>query len=189
MTTTGTHVPRVRYQVAASLDGFIAPHPGALGPGRADHDWIPMDPEIDFGALFRQFDTLLMGRKTFAGLAAQGQGGSTGAFGMRTCVVSRTLAPSDHPGLRIVNDDLAGAVADLKRAARKDIWLFGGGELCASLLALGLVDRVEVALLPVLLGDGVALSGRIAGEHRLRLANQRTYASSGTVLLEYDVVR
>ena len=49
---------RVRYQVAASLDGFIA------GPN-GEFDWIVMDPEIDFAALVAEFDTLLMGRHTF----------------------------------------------------------------------------------------------------------------------------
>ena len=49
---------RLRYQVASSLDGFIATEDGG-------YDWIPMDPEIDFGALFAQFDTLVMGRKTY----------------------------------------------------------------------------------------------------------------------------
>ena len=49
---------RIRYSVAMSLDGFIA------GP-KGESDWIVMDPEIDFGALFAQFDTILMGRKTF----------------------------------------------------------------------------------------------------------------------------
>jgi hypothetical protein len=47
---------RVRYQVAASLDGYVA------GP-KGEADWIPMDPDIDFSALFGQFDTLLMGRR------------------------------------------------------------------------------------------------------------------------------
>jgi hypothetical protein len=36
---------RLRYQVAVSLDGFIA------GPNH-EADWIVMDPSIDFGALF-----------------------------------------------------------------------------------------------------------------------------------------
>jgi len=49
---------RIRYQVAMSLDGYIA------GP-KGEYDWIPMDPEIDFGEVFSQFDTLLMGRRTF----------------------------------------------------------------------------------------------------------------------------
>ena len=43
---------RIRYQMAMSLDGFIA------GP-KGEADWIVMDPEIDFGAIFSRFDTLL----------------------------------------------------------------------------------------------------------------------------------
>ena len=46
---------RVRYLVAMSLDGYIA---GPIG----EADWIIMDPDIDFGALFERFDTFLMGR-------------------------------------------------------------------------------------------------------------------------------
>jgi hypothetical protein len=46
---------RVRYVVAMSLDGYIA---GPIG----EADWIIMDPDIDFGALFERLDTFLMGR-------------------------------------------------------------------------------------------------------------------------------
>ena len=49
---------RVRYSVAMSLDGYIA------GP-KGEYDWIVADPEIDFRALFDQFDTFFIGRKTF----------------------------------------------------------------------------------------------------------------------------
>jgi dihydrofolate reductase len=60
---------RLRYQAAASLDGFIA------GPN-GEHDWIVMDPAIDLGELFREFDTAVMGRKTFEVLTAQGGDGA-----------------------------------------------------------------------------------------------------------------
>ena len=50
---------RIRYSVATSVDGYIA------GPN-GESDWIIMDPEIDFHALFGQFDTVLMGRKSRA---------------------------------------------------------------------------------------------------------------------------
>jgi dihydrofolate reductase len=60
---------RLRYQVAVSLDGFIA------GPN-GEHDWIVMDPSIDFAALFEEFDTAVMGRKTYEVLTAQGGQGT-----------------------------------------------------------------------------------------------------------------
>ena len=53
---------RIRYAVATSLDGYIA------GP-KGEADWIIMDPEIDFRAIFAQFDTVLIGRRTFEGMA------------------------------------------------------------------------------------------------------------------------
>lgn len=170
---------RLRYQVAASLDGYIA------GPN-GEADWIPMDPDIDFGALFAQFDTLLMGRRTFDGMVAQGNAGG-GAFGMKTVVVSRTLKGVDHPGATIVSGDLAGKVAALKAEPGKDIWLFGGGELFRSCLALGLVDTVEIAVVPVLLGGGRPLLPAPASRAPLTLTRQQHYPKSGIMLLEYGV--
>src|ERR1700704_4505880 len=82
-----TNPRRVRYSVAMSLDGFIA------GP-KGEHDWIIMDPSLDFAALFKQFDTLLMGRRTFE--LMQKSGGAT-MGGMQTIVFSRTLRQSDFP--------------------------------------------------------------------------------------------
>ena len=137
---------RICYQVAMSLDGYIA------GPN-GEYDWIIMDPEIDFAALFNRFDTLLMGRQTF--VASQQQHGSGPAFGMKTIVVSHTLRPEDYPDVTIISENLSEKLMRLRAEPGKDIWLFGGGSLFRSLLDLGLVDVVEVAVIPVLLGKGV----------------------------------
>jgi dihydrofolate reductase len=170
---------RVRYVVATSLDGYIA---GPNGEG----DWIVMDPELDFAALVAGFDTLLMGRKTFAPLA--GGGGHGGPFaGMTIVVASRTLNPKAHPAVTVVSEDLGGAVRRLKRQPGKDVWLFGGGDLFRSLVGLGLVDTVELAVIPVLLGQGVPLLRAPAERAALKLAAHRVYAATGTVSLTYEV--
>lgn len=167
---------RVRYQVAASLDGDVA------GP-HGEADWIVMDPDIDFAAIFTQFDTFLMGRKTFTAMA--GRGGS--GLGGRTFVFSRTLDPKAHPGVTIVADRAAETVAALKAEPGKDIWLFGGGELFRSLAMLHLVDRVEVAVVPVLLGGGIPLLPPPASRITLKLEGHQLYPRSGIVHLDYAI--
>jgi dihydrofolate reductase len=78
-------------------------------------------------------------------------------------------------------------VAELRAKPGKDIALFGGGELFRSLLAAGLVDRIEVAVVPVLLGGGIPLLPPPAGRATLKLRKQRVYETTGIVSLQYDI--
>lgn len=167
---------RIRYQVACSLDGYIA------GP-QGEYDWIVDEPTIDFGAIFAQFDTLLMGRKTYDLMIEQG---NTGMFGKEAVVVSRTLKLEDHPDVTIVSDDLMARVRELRDQPGKDIWLFGGGELFRSLLELDLVDTVEPAVIPVVLGGGIPFLPGPPIQRSLTLTGHHVYPS-GIVGLEYEV--
>ena len=166
---------RVRLSVAMSLDGYIA------GPN-GESDWILIDPDIDFAALMGACDAVLLGRKTYE--AARQQGGAGGMPGMEAHVFSRTLRQADCPGV-IVSDKPAETLVALKAKRGKDIWLFGGGSLFRSFLELGLVDAVEVAVIPVLLGDGVPLLPQPARQSKLKLVKHRVYEKTGTVSLEY----
>jgi dihydrofolate reductase len=118
----------------------------------------------------------------------QAMGGAGSAPGVRSVVISRTMRQADHPDITIVND-AEPFVAELKTQTGKDIWLWGGGELFHSLLRAGLVDGVDVGVIPVLLGGGIPLLPTPAPRTLLVLRNQRVYERSGIVGLEYDVVR
>ena len=169
----------VRFGGAVSLDGYIA------GPN-GEYDWIVMDPEMDFAAMMRRYDTFLIGRKTFDAMRQMGTDGQE-TPGIQNIIFSRTLRAADFPNLRI-EGDAERVVRELRGQPGKDIALFGGGELFRSLLAARLVDHVEVAMVPVLLGAGVPLLPSPAPRTKLALRNQRVYEKSGTVLLEYEVV-
>jgi dihydrofolate reductase len=167
---------RIRYAVASSLDGYIA------GP-KGEADWIIMDPEIDFRALFEQFDTFLIGRRTFEAMIGRGQGKTPG---MKTFVFSRTLRQQDYSEVKIVAQGMEETVAALRAEEGKDIWLFGGGSLFRSLLEARLVDTVEVAIVPVLLGGGIPLFPSPAKQTKLKLTGHKVY-KTGIVSLVYSV--
>jgi dihydrofolate reductase len=166
---------RVRYSVAMSLDGYIADPKGC-------YDWIVIDPEIDFDAMFKEYDAVVMGRKSYD--MAKQQGGY-GMPGPKAYVVSKTLKQADCPDATVLADPKA--VADLKKMKGKDIWLFGGGELFRSLLELRLVDAIEVAVIPVLLGSGLPMLPAPAARAKLKLIKHTLFKKTGTLLLNYDV--
>ena len=97
---------RVRYSVAASLDGFIA---GAAG----EYDWIPEEPGIDFQAFLRHIDTVVMGRKSFETVTAAG--GLGFLPDVPVFVFSGTLDPADVPAATVIREDPTRFVRELER--------------------------------------------------------------------------
>jgi dihydrofolate reductase len=167
---------RIRYAAAGSLDAYIAGRNG-------EADWIIADPDIDFGELFSQFDTVLMGRRTFQAVANSGMGFDPG---MTTFVFSRTLRQRDHPKTNIVAKGPEEMLSTLRSKPGKDIWLFGGGSLFQSLAGAKLVDTVEIALVPILLGGGIPLLP--SPTNRIKLTARPEALQTGIVSLEYAII-
>jgi dihydrofolate reductase len=167
-----------------SFDGYIADAEGGVG-------WLDpyFTPEIDFQAFFGTIGATVMGRATWDWMVAHQH--PLEAEGR--CVV-QTHRPLENPpeGVEAFAGDVRDLAADLRRelvGTGKDVCLFGGGESIASFDEHGLVDRWELAIIPVLLGDGIPLFPRRARSVQpLRLVQSRALKNS-IVFVEYEPVR
>ncbi|KAI8231047.1 glycoside hydrolase family 2 [Colletotrichum sp. SAR 10_77] len=177
---------KLRYNVATSVDGFIAPPDGST-------DWIVMDSNIDFDALYAQFDAFLMGRKTYECMFAMGEQNPLRKQPKENLIVfSRTLKAEDHPSVTVVSKDVIGHVAELKNGEGRDIWLMGGGELAGLCLKAGMLDAVEAAIMPVMLGKGTRMLEEASlmphGGFKLEMVESRHLDASGIVMCKYNTV-
>lgn len=160
-----------------SLDGFIARTDGSV-------DWIIEDDTIDFAELFGRFDTLLMGKKTYDVLAAQPSGSPFDSI--TKIVVTHASNRPVQPGMLFIHENIVEYVSRLKAEPGKDIWLFGGGDLFRQLLDAQLVDTVEVAIMPILLGEGIPMVALGVQAHLLQLVECEPL-NSGICMLKYKI--
>jgi len=147
-----------------------------------------IDPEIDFAAMYAGFSGLVMGRRSYEVFAAtSGEGPEAPA--LPTYVYSRTLPEGERDGVTFVRDAETHVRALKQSQEGKPLWLWGGGELFRQMAAAGLVDGVDVAIIPILLGAGVSLMPAPTSRLSLQLRRHRLYATTGTLFVEYDVRR
>jgi dihydrofolate reductase len=173
---------QVIYAATASLDGYIARKDGAV-------DWIPKDPDVDFGAIFSRFDVILLGRKTHEIALSMSEAAQENPFaGWEAFVFSRTKEPGKRHGVEYITTPPLELVKELRKRPGKDLWLMGGGELAAEFLEDDLIDGIRIAACPLLLGSGIPMFGSGFPERRFRFAAQRVYPKSGIVSIDYERV-
>jgi dihydrofolate reductase len=182
----------------ATLDGV------AQAPGEPDEDrdggfahggWqVPLLDQQAGSAMFEQarsMDALLLGRRTYEIFAnywpkAPEEVPFTGLLnGVPKYVASRTLAdPLAWQGSTLLAGDLAASITSVKER-HGEVHVIGSLDLVQSLLRLGLVDRLNLWLYPLLLGSGKQLFGGGTVPTALRLTESTTYPN-GTLQLTYE---
>jgi dihydrofolate reductase len=169
-------------QLAVSLDGFIE------GPN-GEYDWCLTDQDYGMTAFFGRIDSVFYGRKsyelTLSMAGATDSGGMPDFPKLKEYVFSTTLNET-RPGVTLINGDIEKEVKQIKNEPGKDIWLFGGASLTTSLMNLGLVDEISLAVHPIILGCGKPLFSNINNRVALTLVDNKTY-SSGLVMLTYVI--
>ncbi|GAB4565561.1 MAG: dihydrofolate reductase family protein [Haliangiales bacterium] len=170
------------YDVALTLDGFIAHEDGSIGGFAMEGAHADAYMERLQG-----YDTVVMGRKTYeAGYAFGLKPGQRAYPHMDHYIVSKTLELGDDAEVTVVRGDFVDAVKKLKQADGGDIYLCGGGMLAGVLLDHGLIDQLLIKLNPVIIGSGISLFGARAGQVAATLIDTETY-ENGVVLLRYSL--
>lgn len=173
--------PRFRASLAVSLDGYIADRDGGV-------DWLNpyFSAEVDFPAFMRTIGATVMGRTTFDWSLKHGHG--AGGFGRAVVLTHRPIEKS-APALESYAGDIRALAQRLRSelaGTGKDVWLMGGGKSIAAFHELGLVDRWELSMIPVLLGSGIPLfPAHERGLNGLRMVESRIL-SNGIAALTYE---
>ena len=184
----------VRYYAAATLDGYIAESDDTL-------DWLLsyegefQGAESDQGqggyeSFYDGIGALVMGSVTYEWVLAHVKGWPYA--GKPTWVLStRDLERPDGEDVdvRVVDAQAPELIDEIRSAAgERDIWIVGGGNVASQFAEHGLLDRVEVTVVPVVLGEGKPLFDRRLPGGSMQLLGARTF-SSGMVGLTYEVKR
>lgn len=180
-----------------TVDG-VMDSPGGAVEGHPAGGWVfrtPFD-EDSFslkGAELADTTALLFGRRSYEAFAPiWSQSEDHAAYqDLPKYVVSSTLQDTDLVAdwgettiLRSADD-----VAALKETEGGGIFIHGSGELARTLADAGLIDRYNLLVFPVLLGEGKSIFTRNnQAEQRLRLRESETYGN-GIIKAVYDVVR
>jgi len=162
--------------VGSSFDSYIARPDGTV-------DFLQPDPAYSFKEFMDSIDATIMGRKTYE--VAMKMGGGFGGK-MPSYVLSRTLPANKKKNTHFTDRSPAAVVAELRQSPGKDIWLMGGGELAREFLKADLIDRIDLGVMPCLIGSGIPLFPAGFPERQFSLAKSKTYPSG---MLELRYVR
>lgn len=166
--------------IAVSLDGKIARPDGSF-------DWLNGYPPQEFGldAFMAEVDAIVMGRATYE---------VTRGFdpwphpGMRTLVVTSRPLKDPPEGVEAHQADFAAIAAELESRGCRRVWVEGGGQVIRGMMAAGKLDVLEMAVLPLILGDGIPLFPAGTPGLGLRLAKCEP-RTGGALHVVYEAVR
>ncbi|MBS0520720.1 MAG: dihydrofolate reductase [Proteobacteria bacterium] len=166
--------------IAVSLDGKIAPPDGRF-------DWLANHPPEEFGidAFLASVDGILMGRETYDVVR---RFGAWPYADKQTVVMTHRALPDAPPGVETRSGDLGAVAAELEARGCRRVWIEGGGQVIREMIAADRFDVLEMAVIPIVLGDGIPLFPPGTPELDLRLASC-TPRSRGALHLVYEVVR
>lgn len=166
--------------IATSIDGRIAEPDGGI-------EWLsefPITEEMDYGYkdFFASIDTIVMGGRSWREMSNMD---AMGAYADKTVYVVSRHHWGEKENIKFITQDITERIAALRNEPGKDIWLFGGGELISMLLAANLIDEMQIAYIPVILGQGISLFPEQFKESKWKVIDTKIY-DSGILKVDYQ---
>lgn len=173
---------KVILYIAVSLDGYIADDKGAI-------DWISgqdesVELEDTFTPFFSGVDTVIMGRKTYNQIVTELAPNRWPYEGATTYVLTHHKETDNTKNICFKNIDVCRFVEELKQESGKNIWICGGAEVAQQLISNNLIDTYHLAVIPVILGEGISLFGGFTRKIDLTLVKTKKY--NGIVEVIYN---
>ncbi|MGE6576894.1 dihydrofolate reductase family protein [Paenibacillus xylanexedens] len=165
--------------IAMSLDGYIARLDGSV-------DWL-FDVEGDGGdngyaAFYETIGSVVMGRYTYEEVLTLSE--EFPYADRPTYVLSRSEQPP-APHVQFTTEEVDTLIPRLKQTSDGDVWIVGGGILVQAVLAKKLLDEIEVAIIPKILGEGIPLfpTGTVPSQFKML----RTQTLGQIISIRYEV--
>jgi dihydrofolate reductase len=174
------NMKKIILYIAASIDGRIAEPDGGI-------EWFsefPITEEMNYSykKFMASIDCILMGGRSWRELSNMD---AMGAYADKAVYVFSRHDWGEKGNMKFITENVTERIAALRNEQGKNIWLFGGGKLVSMLLAADLVDEMQIAYIPVILGKGIPLFPEQPKESKWELTNSKNY-SSGIVMVEYQ---
>jgi dihydrofolate reductase len=173
-----------------SLDGFFVDRKGDMSwAHKNDAEWNAFVNENASGN-----GVLVFGRITYELMASYWptpmalQNSPVVANGMNDMpkiVFSRTLDNASWSNTKLVKGDLAAEMRKLKKEPGPDMVILGSGSIVSQLAQQNLIDEYQIALSPIVLGDGRTMFEGVKEKLNLKLTKSRTFGN-GTVFACYQ---
>ncbi len=165
---------KVSVYIATSLDGFIARKDGALDWLDAANATVPEGEDCGFQVFMDSVDTLIMGRKTFEKVLSFGQW----PYGKMPVIVlsHHSLSfPINIPDTVSYSSEHPHTLLERLSGEGVQHIYFDGGATIQSFLSDNLIDEMTITVIPVLLGEGISLFGRLEKDVNLTHVYTKEY--------------
>ncbi|MHA7941761.1 dihydrofolate reductase family protein [Formosa sp. 3Alg 14/1] len=170
---------KVKLYIGMSLNGKIAAADGGV-------DWlesIPNPDESDYGysSFYDSIDTTIQGHATYKQILSWDI--EFPYLSKRNYVFTRDETKRDDRNAMFVSENPIDFMRDLKLKEGKDIWLIGGGQINTLLLNAGLIDEIQVYVMPIILTEGINLFEALPKTTNLHLESTKSYKSGAVEML------